>query len=266
MIDGHKIGNMPESIEIMTYRAPYGKDPVGRAIASGRQEIELITDGRGWFENEGSVIEAVRGAVLWHLPGEVTIYRNDPVDPYECLVFIFPYAEGEVRPAPRYSRWADPIACAAFAEEVMKRYHGEKTEPALLARYVFATLQWQAHAYAGSSAASGLPEALRRALDLIEKDFAGPLSVARIAETVGLSVPHLHALFKLHLGIGPHRRLVDVRLAEARKLLASTNRPIKEIAYDVGCSDPVSFCKLFRTRCGTTPAVYRLKFTRKDGS
>jgi AraC-like DNA-binding protein len=229
-------------------------------VIRGLQEVEIITGGRAWFSAGGGLLEAVRGTVLWHVSGQQTIYRSDPEDPYECTNVRFPW-DGVADPAlPRFSRWKDPLACLAFADEILTSFHGEHPDLTALAGYAWHTLRWHAVQGAPSSQGETYPPAVRQTRRLIEDQFAQALSVGELARTVGLSVPHLHALFRAHVGQTPHQALMNRRLAEARRLLVATRKAVKEIAFEVGYPDVVSFCKVFRARCGTSPARYREQY------
>lgn len=249
-----------EQIVVATFRAPRGRDPVPRTIGEGVQDIEIITGGRGWFAHEGSLREVVRGTVLWHVAGQQTIYRNDPDDPYECTYVRFPW-DGVVDPAlPRLSRWKDPLACQAFADEILASFHGESPDLGALAGYAWHTLRWHAVQGALSSQGETYPPAVRQAQRIIDDQFSQELTVTELARRVGLSVPHLHALFRAHVGQTPHQVLMNRRLAEARRLLVATRKAVKEVAFEVGYPDVVTFCKVFRSRCGTSPARYREQY------
>ena len=43
----------------------------------------------------------------------------------------------------------------------------------------------------------------------------------------------------------------------AKQLLTGTNRPIKEIAFAIGYTDPKHFAKVFKTATGVKPHEYR---------
>jgi AraC-like DNA-binding protein len=210
-------------------------------------------------------LEATPGSILWHLPGDWTIHRNDHENPYQCLVLIFPYRSGDLRPAPRFSRWTDIGAALRFAEEMLAPFHGENPDLVLLAGYAFNVLRWQAARWEKTRLAEELSMPLQRAMLLMERRFAEPLPVDHIAREAGISVAHLHALFHSRFGTSPHQKLVDLRLSEARRLLASTLRSVKDIGSSVGYPDTPGFCKLFRTRCGYRPLEYRHQHLRKDG-
>ena len=48
-----------------------------------------------------------------------------------------------------------------------------------------------------------------------------------------------------------------VRLHRAKALLQSTDRPIADVAYEVGFSDPSYFSRVFGKEFGTTPSALR---------
>lgn len=244
-------------ISVATFRAPRARDPVPRTVSKGQQDIEIITGGRGWFLAGSVLLEAVRGTVLWHVAGQQTIYRSDPGNPYECTYVRFPWDGITDFAIPRFSRWKDPVACLAFADEILASFHGQHPDLGLLAGYAWHTLRWHAIQGATSTQGESYPPAVRSAQRLIEDRFPQALSVGTLAEQVGLSVPHLHALFRAHVGLTPHQALMNRRLAEARRLLVATRKAVKEVAFEVGYPDVVTFCKVFRSRCGTSPARYR---------
>jgi AraC-type DNA-binding domain-containing proteins len=253
-----------DRIFIATYKAPLGKDSAGRIIEANTQDVEIITAGRGYFEREGRLYEAVSGTVLWHLPGERTIYRNDYAHPYECTIVTFPYKKGERRKAPRFSRWKDAAACGRFADEILRYFHGESPDLRLLADYAYQTLLWNAIGGEPSLGEGLQSDAARIARDTIDGRFRERLSIEDIARLAGLSVPHLHAVYREATGESPHRALVNRRLVEARRLLVVTRKSVKEIAYEVGYADPVAFCKAFKKQSGLSPGAYRDKYIQTD--
>jgi AraC-like DNA-binding protein len=256
-----------DPIQLSTFRAPRGQDAGGRFIAPDLQEIEVITAGRGFFELDGRLLTALRGAMLWHLPGERTIYRNDFRDPYECLVVKFPWPVSgtAARPAPRFSRWSDPNECIAFTEELMSYYHDVEPDLELLAAYAYGTLRWHAHRGSAGKEERAASSPVGRAKIHIDTHYAKNLTLADLADSAAVSVPHLHALFRSELGITPHQALLDRRLSEARRLLAGTRLSVKEIAFRTGFAEDSALCKCFKTRCGCTPGEYRERHIQKDG-
>jgi AraC-like DNA-binding protein len=53
------------------------------------------------------------------------------------------------------------------------------------------------------------------------------------------------------------RELDAARIRLAKRLLAETDSPLTEIAYDIGCASPQHFSKLFRRVTGVAPSAWR---------
>ena len=98
---------------------------------------------------------------------------------------------------------------------------------------------------------------LHRARDYVESCFAQPLSVAAIARIACLSPYHFQRMFRQAFGHTPMQFLQARRLKAARRLLATTDRPITSICFDVGFDSLGSFSWLFRREFGLPPRNFR---------
>ncbi|NOY75903.1 MAG: helix-turn-helix transcriptional regulator [Kiritimatiellaeota bacterium] len=78
-----------------------------------------------------------------------------------------------------------------------------------------------------------------------------------IAVNAGVSMSHLHLLFRKHCGTSPIQYMLKLRLEEARELLAITNLSVKEICAAVGFNDMKNFSAAFKRRNKLTPTQYR---------
>jgi AraC-like DNA-binding protein len=61
----------------------------------------------------------------------------------------------------------------------------------------------------------------------------------------------------MHLGMGPHRFLVRLRVEHAARLLRTSSLSVTRICYDVGFRDLSHFITTFRRFTGMTPLQYR---------
>ena len=66
--------------------------------------------------------------------------------------------------------------------------------------------------------------------------------------------------FQKATGLRPTAYLQQVRVAKARETLELTNRPVDQIAWQVGYQDPAAFRKVFRKTTGLGPQQYRKRF------
>ncbi len=96
-----------------------------------------------------------------------------------------------------------------------------------------------------------------RAQQYIRQHFAEELYLDQLAAFVGLSPVYLSGLFKKETGITISQYTMDLRMAEARKLLRDPKLNISEIAYRVGYADPKHFSKVFKAQIGILPTQFR---------
>ncbi len=82
-------------------------------------------------------------------------------------------------------------------------------------------------------------------------------TVQKMAEIVDLSQPHLHRMFKIHIGAAPMAFLGDLRLENARDLVENTSLQMKQICFKVGILDGSHFTHNFKKKFGTTPTGHR---------
>jgi AraC family transcriptional regulator len=103
---------------------------------------------------------------------------------------------------------------------------------------------------------------LRGALEYLGSHWTEKFSLDRVAEASGLSKYYLDRLFKLATGVSPLSYVIALRLDGAKHLLATSTRPITEIALELGFSDQSHFTNVFKRFTGVTPAAYRLSATK----
>lgn len=99
----------------------------------------------------------------------------------------------------------------------------------------------------------GFLEKLHR---LIEERLSDPdLSVEELGEQIGLSRVQLYRKTKALCGYSPNELLRIARLKKAASLLASTEKTISEITYEVGFSSPSYFTKCYKEYFGENPTA-----------
>lgn len=92
----------------------------------------------------------------------------------------------------------------------------------------------------------------------IQNNLSKPqISIAKLAETFGMSLRNLNRRFRAATNLTPVRYLQQQRFLTAKELLQSSNLSIKEIAYRVGYLDVSYFTKLFKQAASITPKEYR---------
>jgi transcriptional regulator GlxA family with amidase domain len=85
-------------------------------------------------------------------------------------------------------------------------------------------------------------------------------TVKQLAEVAGMSARNFARVFVQETGVTPHEFVERARMDAARKLLESSNTPLKTIAYDCGFGSADRMRIVFVKRIGATPNQYRERF------
>jgi AraC-like DNA-binding protein len=107
--------------------------------------------------------------------------------------------------------------------------------------------------------------ALRRARDLIDRDYAEPLDLDAMAREAGYSRFHFARAFTAAYGETPRAYLTRRRIERAKTLLRSANLSVTEICFLVGFASLGSFSGRFRALVGQSPSVYRDEAVARTG-
>lgn len=91
----------------------------------------------------------------------------------------------------------------------------------------------------------------------IEASMHAEISVEALAQVAGISTSHLIDGFKASFGTTPWQYVLRARVAEAQRLLDTTESSVTTIALAVGFSSPSHFAAAFGRQLGTSPAAYR---------
>ncbi len=105
--------------------------------------------------------------------------------------------------------------------------------------------------------ASAAPRLARRYAELVEQRFHTSDSVAHYAASLGVTPTHLTRVCRESCGRTASDFLADRKIAEARRLLADTRLPVKQIAAGLGFASPAYFTRSFQARTGATPMTFR---------
>ncbi|HEX3628029.1 MAG TPA: AraC family transcriptional regulator [Verrucomicrobiae bacterium] len=104
---------------------------------------------------------------------------------------------------------------------------------------------------------------IERAITRIQNEVERDLDMKLLAQELGVSYSRFRHRFTVHTGLSPHQYLLELRFVRARKLLAETELPIKEIAIRTGFEDVLYFSRVFRQRLNSTPSQWRDRRQRR---
>lgn len=101
---------------------------------------------------------------------------------------------------------------------------------------------------------------LRAARDHIDRYFAEPIDLERVAAVAGLSKFHFHRLFTATYRVTPANYLSRRRVERAQDLLRATNLTVTEVCWAVGYSSLGSFSARFKELVGETPSAVQRRY------
>ena len=102
---------------------------------------------------------------------------------------------------------------------------------------------------------------LRRARDLIDRDYAKPLDVPTMADKALMSPSHFSRQFSAAYGETPYSYLMTRRIERAMALLRD-GMSVTDACMAVGCTSLGSFSSRFTEIVGETPTEYRKQRAR----
>src|SRR6185437_245150 len=118
----------------------------------------------------------------------------------------------------------------------------------------------QPHSYserlARGQTGAARPPSVRRAIDLVEREPAGDLSLRRLCAASGLGPRALQRNFREHVGVSPREYIQCVRLDRAHgDLAAGAGGTVAEIAFRWGFTHVPRFAGAYRDRYGVPPSA-----------
>ncbi|WP_343965993.1 helix-turn-helix transcriptional regulator [Kribbella koreensis] len=98
---------------------------------------------------------------------------------------------------------------------------------------------------------------LRRARDVADRNYAGPLDLEALAAAAGVSKYHFLRCFTTAYGETPMQYVARRRIERAADLLRATNLTVTEVCQLVGYSSLGSFSQRFSELIGMSPSEYQ---------
>ncbi len=100
---------------------------------------------------------------------------------------------------------------------------------------------------------------LRRARDLMDREYGRPLDVGVLARAALMSTAHFSRQFRAAYGETPYAYLMTRRIERAKLLLRRGDLSVTEVCLEVGCTSLGSFSARFTELVGETPTAYRAR-------
>lgn len=230
-------------------------------------KIHCILEGEGNFEMAGNSFRLGPGQGFLIAPGIVARYAADASKPWRYCWIGFDGIKAATLLGQAGLANERPVFSAAdtrYYEDMIARM--ENTAAMRAGRDIRLTgllYEWLSAIVEAQASEPVAPEPrsrdryIAKVIHMIERNYANRLTVAAIAQFVGLQRSYLNALFQEEMGCSIQQHLVAYRMRRAGELLAATTLAVGDIARSVGYDDPLLFSKMFRKTMGMSPSEYR---------
>ena len=93
--------------------------------------------------------------------------------------------------------------------------------------------------------------------EYLEANLTKSITLQDMANHICLSKSQTIRIFKEHFGVSPYEFFVDNKMAYAADLLKNSEKPIKQIAFELGFEDENYFSRVFKQKFNLSPRMYR---------
>lgn len=235
-----------------------------------RYLLHLVTSGKGSFTILGKTYSVGAGEFFFIPPDTLNYYEADALEPWS---YTWLGMKGELLPA-----FFERLGISA--ENPVGKFPPELHDIVMeiqkdMAAGVSASVAAVGHCYLFLNCLEkGLnrpdstlhrPSAnVERAITLIDERLHKTVSVATLAQELGIDRSYLCSIFKRELGCSPQQYILQRKIEKAKYFLSSTSENIKYIAISLGYDDPFVFSRAFKKGTGISPSQWREKYGKKN--
>jgi AraC family transcriptional regulator len=252
------------SISAVDYRceARAGAAPI--VERHGGFDIAYVRAGSFGYRARGRSYELVAGSILVGHPGDEYTCTHDHAVGDECLHFQLTPALAETiedRPDVWRTGVVPPLPELMVVGELAQAAAAGGSDVGLdEAGVLFAARVVEVVSARRRRRSEAGARDRRRAVEAalwMDAHSQEPIDLETAARASGLSAFHFLRMFADVLGVTPHQYLVRSRLRRAARLLAGDERPITDVAFDVGFGDLSNFVRTFHRAAGVSPRTFR---------
>jgi transcriptional regulator GlxA family with amidase domain len=156
---------------------------------------------------------------------------------------------------------AGGTAAIELATELLARHCGRERALKGLADMLVDETRDRGHRLRSLTAEAGTDRHLVRALALMRQYLGSAMTVAALAEEVGVGRRQLDRLFVARFGHPARAHWQELRLRHLAWRLLHSPLPLARLAEEVGMGDANHLARRFKARFGLTPARYRRQKT-----
>jgi Transcriptional regulator containing an amidase domain and an AraC-type DNA-binding HTH domain len=225
-------------------------------------EVHCFLSGSGTFREGRSRYAINPGSVFLTFGGvshQITAIRASELSYYAFLVELEGDEEGELRAEGAYPYTLREDMRFAF-EEIRENGLSSDKKLKKSAALRLSSLLYQLEAGPAGPRTEGNSLHVKKALRFMEAERERTLTLSEISDQVGLNPSYFSRLFKAETGKSPLEYFNNLRMEEARSLLATTSLSVREIALRLGFCSEFHFSRMFKASSGFSPSLYRRNY------
>lgn len=214
--------------------------------------LHYVRSGSGVFICGGQCYPVSKGEIFVIRPGDVTTYRADDKEPWQYSWLGFDAAIALP------SCLAQPVVRADDCEHIFRSllHHkeGDGSNELYVCAKIYELLGILEHRE--RTTASQAYRYVSKAKNYMNSSYMEHVSVAQMAQQLGLDRSYFCRIFKAIEGVAPNSYLVTLRLERAAELIAERGYTPADAASSCGYTDTVNFSRMFKRQFGVPPSRY----------
>lgn len=227
--------------------------------------IHFIVEGKGKFFIGGNEYSLGSHELFLIPPGIMTFYKADYVDPWH---YMWIGLQGiEVQPFLASAGLTKESPIMKFSDELLQSVldigmESNRTgldSPRSIGYVYFFIDELQKCGSGKKNYVSNAQSYVEKALSIIHKSIYDKISVAEIANEIGIDRSYLCNIFKKYTGCSPINYISEKKIEIAKDFLTSTSYDIKSISSSLGYENQFVFSHAFRNKTGMSPREWRQK-------
>lgn len=227
--------------------------------------LHIVLGGKGYLHTDSMTYELTRGQGFLYGPGLRQSYHSDAADPWDIRWVHFygirleELLDGKGLDEPWLFDLSDPSPIEPLIEKLLllgRAYEVDDEYAAAGALYELLT-RIQTTASQLNVSVHQAADKIRAAANYVRSHCSQPFTLEQAAAIAGYSPHYFSRRFNRTFGMSFSDFLLESRIVQAKRLLASTSLSIKLIALETGFSQTSYFSKCFREKEGMTPMQFR---------
>ena len=229
-------------------------------------QINYITEGEGFYENDSGRIKVRPGSLMITKPGDWHRYRPKKksgwVEHYVGFRGVF---ADQIFKQPWFAS-GKTVIDIGNREEFIDTYfkifeYVLEEKPGF--QQVAAGMIMKLFGYMISThkqrdfSGKRVEQVIQNACFTIRENVEQEIDFRHFAEQNHIGYSYFRKMFKKYTGVPPVQYHLDLKILRAKEMLLSTDKIIKEISYDLGFQSIYYFSRVFKKKLGVSPSEIR---------